>query len=119
MRMPRSNSSAARNLYLASDYLATIPILARTRRWCTQHHPRRRRLHRVDDPGPEKPFPRDEHRELVTSLRNPRGVEVFVAWAVAGREAGHPWADLFGGDHGLLPTPRRAPATPRTFRRTW
>ncbi|MBF6339811.1 DUF4192 family protein [Nocardia abscessus] len=93
------------DLYLTRDYLATIPILARTRGWCAQHRPAVAVVV-VDDPRPDTAFPRDEHRQLVTLLRDQvaeLGVEVFAAWSVTGPDAGHPWASLFGSEHGLLP----------------
>ncbi|MCC3328313.1 DUF4192 family protein [Nocardia abscessus] len=93
-------------------YLATSPILACTRRWCAQHRPDAVAVVVVDGPTPGTPFPRDEYRGLVARFRDQLlelGVGAFAAWAVTGRDPGHPWASLFGSAHGLLPyAPPRA-----------
>ncbi|MFI9410126.1 DUF4192 family protein [Nocardia gamkensis] len=99
------------DLHRTRHYLATSPILARTRRWCAQHRPDAVAVVVVDGPTPGTPFPRDEYRALVARFADQLtelGVAVLAAWSVTGRDPGHPWADLFGSEHGLLPyTPTR------------
>jgi hypothetical protein len=94
------------DLHRTRHYVATSPILDRTRRWCAQHRPQAVAVVVVDGPTPGTPFPRDEYRALVARFADQLtelGVGVFAAWSVTGRDPGHPWADLFGSEHGLLP----------------
>ncbi|BDU00984.1 MULTISPECIES: DUF4192 family protein [Nocardia] len=96
------------DLHRTRHYLATSPILDRTRRWCARHRPEVVAVVVVDGPTPGTPFPRDEYRELMARFHDQLtalGVGVFAAWSVTGRDPGHPWADLVGSEHGLLPYP--------------
>ncbi|MFR9769317.1 DUF4192 family protein [Nocardia sp. SC052] len=93
------------DLARTGHYLATSPILAHIRRWCAEYRPVAVAVVVVDDPLGTR-FPRDEHRVLAARIRDQLtdlGVGRFAAWSVTGRDPGHPWASLFGSEHGLLP----------------
>ncbi|MFC9435663.1 recombinase family protein [Nocardia sp. NPDC057030] len=50
---------------LADDYLATTPILAHALRFCQHYQPDLIAVVIIDDPRPNRPVPRESHRELV------------------------------------------------------
>ncbi|MGO4612973.1 DUF4192 family protein [Nocardia sp. 2YAB30] len=94
------------DLFLAGDYLATVPILSRTLRACAMRRPDAVAIVIVDDATPDRPVPNSAHRELATLVRDrlaELGTDVIGAWALTGRESGRPWWSLFDDEHGVLP----------------
>ncbi|MFI6041914.1 DUF4192 domain-containing protein [Nocardia sp. NPDC051321] len=91
---------------LAGDYLATTPILARARQFCQQFQPDAVAVVIIDDPRPNRPVPRESHRELVRLLGDrlrETGTELLDAWILSDTVPGQQWTSLLDGDTGTLP----------------
>ncbi|WP_433664740.1 DUF4192 domain-containing protein [Nocardia sp. CA-128927] len=91
---------------LAGDYVATTPILARAMQLCRQFKPDAVAVVVIDDPRPNRPVPRESHRELVNLLGarlRETGTELLDAWILTDTTAGQQWTSLLDGDSGTLP----------------
>ncbi|WP_280503416.1 DUF4192 family protein [Nocardia farcinica] len=104
------------DLYLVLDYPATVAIVTSALQISARHRPDAMAVVIIDDDHDgDQASPVVVHRELAELLRDrlaDSGTDLIAAWSVFGATPGSSWIDLFGNDHGTLPSlPPTAAAT--------